>query len=178
MLEIHQRIGEKMNCLKCGAAIEDGVEFCTNCGAEIVHGEDTSEKMEFTFNKAKQLGRLTYRQTTTKAVVSASSVDIEQTIKKFIGGEKKTNTSIMLNDITGIQVRIKFDIWDTVYAVIFAIIGFLAPVAFLGTAVCLFCAFGKEIIITTAKTHVGIPLAGFGSTGDVSKFVDACKGKK
>lgn len=167
-----------MNCSNCGAEIKNGATVCAECGAQIVSEENTAVKYNFTFNKKKQLGNLTYKETITTAAVSDSTAEIEQTVKKFIGGEKKTNASIPLGEISSVLIKVKFDFWDTLYAVLFAVLGIFAPIAFLGTAVCLFCAFGKEIIITTSKTVVRIPLTGFGSTDEALKFINACKGNK
>ena len=186
-----------MYCKKCGAGIDEGTKFCKSCGCPVEtqdeHSSDENtdlstqsendvvKKRVFNFVKKKQIGRFTYKTTTTHVTVDGNDIEINQTIRKFLGGTSETKNKVLKSDITGAVISKTFDFWDTLYAIIFTILALLLNLLFLlVAAICLFCAYGKMIKITTNKDTIHIPLQGsaiLGSSTEAEEFILLCKSK-
>lgn len=166
-----------MNCTNCGSQVEG--KFCPNCGvpAPIMQQEETkshltentppfdspvsesmAEQSEVILKKTKMLGNITYKTIQTTVTTKPESVDIKMDIKKIFRKTRTHEKTILLADIQRARVRTVMDFWDALYGIIFAVLGFSAPILFVGTAVCLWCGYGKEVeILLTNGEKIGIP---------------------
>lgn len=165
-------------CKKCGATLREGAQFCAECGAPIGYTpEQEVNTQKFNFQKGKMLGRVTYKRTSTNVEISSTSLKIRQTMKKIFRKEREEEKAIPLSQIKSARVHVVLDFWDTLYAAIFAVLGFFQPVLFLMAAVCLWCGYGREIeILTSNNDKIKIPLA-FGKT-DAETVVSICNHNK
>lgn len=147
-------------CKKCRAELEDEVRFCTKCGAQNDDSpEQTSDVQEFTFQKGKMMGNVTYKRTKTKVLISATSITVEKAIKKLFRKEKEEKRTLLISQIPSARMHVVLDFWDTLYAIACAVLGVFQPSLFLLAAVCLWCGYGREIeILTTEGNKVKIPL--------------------
>ena len=165
-----------MFCSNCGAQV-DG-KFCTNCGTptpitqqektispviestplcDSLETESAVVSKEIVLKKEKMLGRMTYKTITTVVTVNPKSAEIKMDIKKIFRKVRTYEKTILLSDIQKASIRTVMDFWDALYAIIFALLGLSAPILFLGTAVCLWCGYGKEIEILLSsgeKLHI------------------------
>lgn len=161
-------------CKKCGAALNDDVQFCAECGTPIdcIPEEESGHQM-FHFQKGKMLGELTYKRTNTEVEVSSTALKVHQTVKRIFRKEREEEKVLSFSQIKSACVHVVLDFWDTLYAVVFAVLGLFQPVLFLLAAVCLWCGYGREIeILTVDGDKVKIPLA-LGK-GEAKKLVAIC----
>lgn len=143
-------------CEKCKRDISnEGASFCPTCGGSLVIKTDTMEESttvsneckKMSFQKKKMFTYLVYRCTSTEVTIENQMMHLSQTVKKIFRKERTTETNIPMTEIKDISIKTKMDLWDTLYGIIFIILGFFAPVFFLLAALFLFCGYGKIIQI-------------------------------
>ena len=143
-------------CEKCKKEFDNGnARFCPICGNELVECSQKEKEevsvegahKKLTFQKKKMLSYLVYRQTDTEVEIDNQVIHFSQTIKKLFRKPRKTEDNILLSQIQEIGIKTKMDFWDTLYGIIFIVLGFFYPVWFLVAALFLFCGYGKIIKI-------------------------------
>lgn len=166
-----------MNCTNCEAQL-DG-KFCPNCGtpAPAVQQEESVSNLskstppysipadknvavqnEIILKKTKMIGRITYKTVQTTVILKPETVDIKMDTKKIFRKACTFKKTVSLVDIRSARVRTVMDFWDTLYGIIFAALGFSAPILLVGTVVCLWCGYGKEIqILLSNGEKINIP---------------------
>lgn len=160
-------------CKKCGASIREGGAFCPNCGAAVEPlATIESSPQEFTFTKGKMIGNLTYKRTTTKVTLAGDQVTMVQTLNRIFRSEKNEKKSFLSSSVASIRSHTVLDFWDTLYAVVFVVLGFFQPLLFLLALICFWCGYGKEMEMSLASGEkVKIPYAGAKETAN--KLMDA-----
>lgn len=140
-----------MYCKKCGNEIKGNDNFCVKCGDKLDvnnNYEGINIKKEYSFSKVKQLGLINIAVIDTNINIDNNKINISEQ-RRVLGlfkGKRKTN-SLLSNDIKGITTKSVIDTIDLIYAIIFALIGFAFPLAFLISAVCIFTGYGQRIFI-------------------------------
>ncbi|OOM11151.1 zinc-ribbon domain-containing protein [Clostridium saccharobutylicum] len=164
-----------MYCEKCGNKLNDNVRFCDRCGNSIQFKSNNEElnevktvkgieskniSQQYNFSKCKQIGTITMFIVNTKANINENKLLLNQQKKYlgFIGGKEKVMT-IALNEIASVTTKKSVDLIDGIYAIIFALLGFVSlnPICFLIMAVCLWTGYGERIIIET-KNNIKIKI--------------------
>lgn len=140
-----------MYCKKCGNEIKGNDSFCVKCGDKLDvnnNYEDIDIKKEYSFSKVKQLGVINIAVIETNVSINNNNMNIIEQ-RKVLGlfkGKRKVN-SLMIRDIKGLTTKSVIDTIDLIYAIVFALVGFVLPIAFLISAVCLFTGYGQRIFI-------------------------------
>lgn len=162
-------------CQKCGFSLEDDQKFCPKCGAQVeVPVVTEGAAQEFSFLKKKMLGNLTYKRTTTKITVSGNQVAMTQTLNRLFRRERVVEKSFTTLAVEAVRTHTVLDFWDTLYTIIFVVLGFVQPAIFLLAAVCLWTAYGKEMELTlSGGEKVKIPYAG--AKEDAETFLALCR---
>lgn len=100
------------------------------------------------FEKRKMFTYMVYRTTHTEITADDSgALHFTQTIDRLFRKKKTSETKIELSDIKSIDVKVKMDLWDTLYGVFFVILGFFQPAFFLVALMFLYCGYGKMVKI-------------------------------
>lgn len=160
-------------CRKCGGQIPDNQNVCPNCGA-LPLTEKTPEKLEF--YKGKMIGSVTYRRTNTTVQLTSTELSISQKIKRIFRKERIIEKKVPLMAIKSAKVHTAMDFWDTLYAIIAAVLGLFQPIIFIVTLICLWTGYGKEIIIQIESGDtIKIPLAG--AKAETEKLLSICNQK-
>lgn len=145
-------------CKKCGKELEPGARFCVYCGAEVetdgknINPNSENEEKIWHFQKAKMLGLITYKRVFTDVSIKGNEINI--VIKKGKKEKKKQETHQLISNLESIESKTAFDFWDTLYAIIFGIVGVLcicmgikgAIGSLLFAAVCAWSGYGKKVI--------------------------------
>lgn len=174
-----------MKCKRCGFELKEGDRFCEQCGAklEAIAVEDEG-KMDVcpleenvlercTFSKKKMIGSQVYKKTTTEISILEFELEMIQTRQRPFRKKQIIEKKIMISSITSIRIHTVLDFWDTLYTIIFAILGLVHPSSFLMAAVCFWCAYGKELQLTLSNGEkIKIPFAH--STENVNKILARC----
>lgn len=142
-----------MYCKNCGNEVNIKDSFCVSCGNKLdinnsYENTNTNIKKEYKFSKAKQLGLINIAVIETNINIDNNKMNIIEQ-RKVLGlfkGKRKVN-SLIANDIKGITTKSVIDTIDLVYAIVFALIGFVFLPAFLISAICLFTGYGQRIFI-------------------------------
>lgn len=177
-----------MFCPKCGKKLTvGGAKFCPICGMSFTEDVDAPVEQEgnvnqstddkLVFRKTKMMGMVTYSTVDTEITIDNQIVHFDQTINKILRSIKKVEETFLLSEISEIGIKTKMDFWDTLFGVIFALLGiFITPANFIMAAVCLYCGYGKVIQICTVngKKYI-IPSAL--KTDDVQKLLDLVNGE-
>lgn len=100
---------------------------------------------ELLFIKKKDWGNLTYKKINTTVSIMEDKILITKKTKILFFNRASAETVINRADIQSIQIKKTMDFWDLCFAIIFAFLGLSYPVLFIGTAICLYSAYGKEI---------------------------------
>lgn len=161
-------------CKNCGTEITDGGKFCPSCGtATTAISEGAGQEKGFAFHKGKMMGTVTYKRVDTTISVSGNQLAVHQISKRIFCRERLQENAVPLSSIESARIRTVMDFWDTLYAIISAVLGIFHPSWFLLTAVCLFCGYGKEIKIKLSDgNQIKIPLAG--SKADAQELLSIC----
>lgn len=136
-----------MNCKTCGNEVSIKDSFCGRCGNKL-DNINTNIKKEYRFSKVKQLGAINIAVIETNININNNNINIIEQ-RKVLGlfkGKRKVE-SLIVDDIKGITTKSVIDTIDLVYAIVFTLIGFALPIAFLISAVCLFTGYGQRIFI-------------------------------
>ncbi|WP_371371017.1 zinc ribbon domain-containing protein [Sporomusa aerivorans] len=159
-------------CKKCKALNEENAKFCSHCGfnQELVAvvekvsetsyvGEIMPEiKREYQFKKRNYLGSLQYSTITTCIQLEPSYMKIVQDKKTLGIFEKRLlETKIEYVEIHDIVMKKTMDKYDSVFAIIFCILGIAMPLVFLLAILLFWISYGKKIHIFTAKNVYKIP---------------------
>lgn len=174
-------------CSSCGNEISEDTKFCSKCGGNILEQreknsmdilsekEDNTEEKNnktFYFKKVKWIGRLKYKIIQTEARSNGNNLEIDQNIHRFLRKDKESHVKMKLSEISSIELKVKMDFWDVLYAVIFGVLFLMDVTNFpflLVVAICLYTGYGK---ILNLKMNNGltfeIPVNGL--TEDVEKF--------
>ncbi|MBQ3543948.1 MAG: hypothetical protein IJA34_02995 [Lachnospiraceae bacterium] len=177
---------ENMFCTNCGYKFEDKYRYCPICGYESEEIQKEGEKLiiseinssnnyeEIVFCKKKMFSYLVYKTVETNVKMFSRSMKIRQETFRFIGKNQIVEKEIFLAEIQNAEVHIVWDFWDTLYAVIFTILGFFEPVIFLIAIVCAYCGYGKDIEIRLLDgSKFNIPCEG--KNAQVDKFLSVCR---
>ena len=120
--------------------------------------KNNNDCQEIVFTKAKQLGKLTYKRIETNVKVFSDKIAISQEISRILKKKQIVEKEILLDTIQKAEINTVLDFWDSIYVVIFTILGFFLPITFLLAIICAFCAYGKEIELTLSdETVFNIP---------------------
>lgn len=122
------------------------------------------------------MGNVTYRRIKTNAYIKDGVIYIEQSTKKIFRKERTVKIHIDMQKVVSSELKLALDFWDTLYAIIFAVLGFFRPILFIVAALCLFTGYGKSIIIKTDDgSKFKIPTAAL--EGDKAQgFLKLCTG--
>lgn len=142
-----------MYCKNCGNEINVKDSFCVSCGNKLdinnsYENINTNIKKEYRFSKVKQLGLINIAVIETNINIDNNKMNIIEQ-RKVLGlfkGKRKVN-SLIATDIKEIATKSVIDTIDLVYAIVFALIGFVFIPAFIISAVCLFTGYGQRIFI-------------------------------
>lgn len=158
-------------CMECGAKLVDLKQQNTEAAQEnmqVSTQEDTfvntQENMQeqpvenmqmdqnngvrrLEFCKRKMLGKFTYKMTSTVVDIDQGAMHIVQQVKRLFRKEQNTEELFQLSEINFITMQTKMDFWDTLYGIIFFILGFIEPICFLCAAIWFYCGYGKEVRI-------------------------------
>jgi hypothetical protein len=105
---------------------------------------------EFEFSKTKGFGAYNYGEVATKTVAGETSLTIERIGKVFFFKSKPKNDTVDYHSIEKIEIKTNFSSGDLVSGIIIATISIctLQIYGLLLTALLIFCAYGKQIVIT------------------------------
>jgi len=143
-----------MFCTNCGSSISGDSEFCSSCGNQVTQPINTenklnSEQQEYNFYKSKGIGRGVYKQIYTNVKCTDTNINIaRKAVHFYFFKGKPENTYLKTDQIQSIGIVRTMDFWDTLYGIIFIIIGFLQPYLFILAVLCLWCAYGKKVRMT------------------------------
>ena len=155
-----------MTCKKCGTILSENATFCEKCGERVERipatydtadtqnppSKDMGEEVvreEYTFDKGRMLGRVTYKRIHTEVSVIDTGLRIKKTTKKVFRKAKEEEQFIPFEQITYAKIHTTLDYWDTLYGVCFVLIGFLYNLAaLLLAAVFFWCGYGKQVVLT------------------------------
>lgn len=144
--------------------------------------DETNRELEFT--KSKMIGRVTYRRELTTVKIVGSTALIDRHIKRIFRSEKVEQHTLELSQIITARVRTVVDFWDTLYGIIFALVGVVGMLLGLGvnslltlilSAICLWCGYGKRIEISCPTGKVEIPFKG--EDAESKALLDWCNRK-
>ena len=113
--------------------------------------ENIEENKNFVFKKIKQIGAVNYKSILTELNIKEYKLYINENSKWFgiIKGKSKT-LSLDINDINSASIETTWDFWDLLYCIISLVLSLVSSFWFIIVAgICLFCAYGKKIEITT-----------------------------
>lgn len=161
-------------CKKCGFDLPEDKTFCPNCGVEIKEAAAIEAAPQtFAFFKQNMLGNLTYKRTSTEITVSDNQIQMKQTLDRFFRKDRITEKSFPVSSVVSVRTHTVMDFWDTLYAIVFGILGFFQPAAFLIALVCLWCAHGREMELTLSNSEkIKIPFAG--AKEEAEKMIKIC----
>lgn len=168
-----------MYCRECGNKIDENSRFCNICGSKIKLDSDRKEEVDgnynkiiknsYSFSKQKWLGLIMLFAIETNINVKYDKLYIEQQ-KKHLGlfKGKKKKTVLKITDIKSMTRNKAIDLIDGIYAIIFAILGLIAPPLFLVSLVCLWTGYGERLVLehNGIKTRIHI-----GKKSNVNEFM-------
>lgn len=159
-----------MYCRECGNKVDENSKFCNRCGSKIKLNFDRKEEKNYkednniieksySFSKRKWLGLILLSIIETNIGIKCDKLYIEQQ-KKHLGlfkGSKKTAV-LKVKDIKSMTRNKAIDLIDGIYAIIFAILGLIAPPLFLVSLVCLWTGYGERLTLehNGIKTRIHI----------------------
>lgn len=165
------------------AASPESIEPTEQAAAAVTEPEtpqtaeaQNAENGVFSFDKGKMMGSVTYRRIKTNAYIKDGVIYIEQSTKKIFRKERTVKIHIDMQKVVSSELKLALDFWDTLYAIIFAVLGFFRSILFIIAAICLFSGYGKSIIIKTDDgSKFKIPTAAL--EGDKAQgFLKLCTG--
>lgn len=130
------------------------------------------------FEKSAMIGSIVDRQINTTVSILETSLHIRKITKKLLRSEQIEERDFNIADITSVDVHTALDFWDTLYAVIFAVLGFSTnPLLFIISVICLWCGYGKviQLAIKTGEKYK-IPLKG--SNQEIDILLNVCTNSK
>jgi hypothetical protein len=138
---------------------------------------------QFEFSKTKGFGAYNYGEVTTKAVAGETSLAIERIGKVLFFKGKPKNDTVDYQSIEKIEIKANFSKGDLVSGIIIAIISIctLQIYGLLFTALLIFCAYGKQIVITRKVSSRVFLLTGKfqkEETGRLVKLLNERSGKQ
>lgn len=130
----------------------------------------------FEFIWTKDFSYLTINKVITKLLLQEDSLVGEA--KSYILGiipRKPRKISLPLSNISKVEVKKKYNIWDILFGIVFLAVGFASPIFFLVAALFFWCARAKSIVITTnISTQVEILS---NSSSAAQEFIDFLNSK-
>jgi hypothetical protein len=105
---------------------------------------------EFEFVKTKGFSRIKYGKVTSKAVFGDASLSVERVSKVFFVKGKPVTETVDYQSIEKLEIKPQFSLSDLISGIVIGIVSIctLQFYGLLGTAVLVWCAYGKKIIIT------------------------------
>lgn len=107
-----------------------------------------TKSKKFKFIRHKSLGRLDISHIISDVTISDSTLNLkQQKIALYFFKKMPIETVHNIMDITSIKIVRVFDISDTIFSVIFALLGFFQPICFILSILLFWVALGKKIEI-------------------------------
>lgn len=178
----------------------EDINFCPNCGGKLIEKVDNTEKQKeesateksieepsvteknevhenLLFEKSKDLGKISYKWISTKVKIDGDEIWIVQEVKKIFRKARRKENGIAASDIRSVNMQVKWDFWDTLYGIIFALLGiFASPWYFILAVIFLLCGYGKIIKLKVKDgSEYIIPVEG--ETLDSAKLMNYCTEK-
>ena len=137
---------------------------------------------EIVFSKTKGFGSINYGSVTTKALFSETSVSVERISKVlFFKGKPETNI-VDYNAIDSVVIKNHFSKGDLISGIVIGLIAIISGIAseevsaiFIGLiviAVMVFCAYGKNIVITKKNgDKVNLLSEAFSQSEEIDSFL-------
>ena len=98
---------------------------------------------EIKFCKKKMFSYMTYKTIYTNVKIFSDKMSVYQEVQGFFGKPHINTRDILISNIRTVDIRTVFDFWDTLYAVIFILLGFVIPFTFILAIMFAFCGYGK-----------------------------------
>jgi len=142
-------------CRKCGKEVTKSAAFCPKCGKELITTSSPVQSLEFAFMRHKSLGRLDISHMCSEVSIINSTLKLQQQkIHLYWFKSKPIATIHNIMDIASIRVVRIFDISDMIFGIIFALLGFINPLFFIGAALLIWVGIGKKIEIRKSNGAV------------------------
>jgi hypothetical protein len=148
----------------------------------IGNGNQTAAGNEFEFSKTKGFGSMNYGLISSKVTVNQENFLVENKSQWFFFIRKKQKPEIIpYEKIDKVEVKTNFAKGDFIFAAIFLLVSLITAQwwGLVVVAVLVFCAYGKNIVITRKDTssNVIIMSEGFGQTKNIDEFCKAIQEK-
>ena len=151
--------------------------------------EVTKDPNEVVFSKTKGFGSINYGVVTTKAIFNETSVSVERMSKVlFFKGKPKTNVA-EYNAIESVVIKTHFSLGDLISGVVIGLLAMIIAAAaeegsgivvgLLIIAVMVFCAYGKNIVLTKKNgDKINLLSEGFGQSDEIESFLKKLEDNK
>lgn len=128
----------------------------TNMQTEV---HTAGETKKFEFIRHKSLGRGNISYILSNVIVNDATLTLkQQKIILYFFKRKPIETVHNIMDIASIKIVRTFDISDTIFSIIFAILGFYQPLFFIAAALFIWIGIGKKIQLKKANNStISIP---------------------
>jgi hypothetical protein len=135
----------------------------------------------FEFSKIKGFGSMNYGSSSSKVTVNAENILVENKSQVFFIKKKQSPEIIPYDKVDKVEVKTNFSRGDFISAAVCLLIALITAQwwGLLVVAVLVFCAYGKNIVITRKDTssNVIIMSEGFGQNRNIDEFCKAIQEK-